>query len=402
MTDVEAAVIHDPARLASLRAANLLDTPPEEAFDRLTRLAARLVHAPLTLVNLVDDRRQFSKSCFAPVGWPDDRMAPLEDSYCKWVVTSGEPVAIPDARQDERVRGSAMLSELSVVSYLGIPLTTPAGHTLGTLCVAGFEPRDWTADEIALLRDLATSAVNEIVLRLDARARREVERMKDELISIVAHELRTPLTSIRGSLGLLASGRMNTETPQARRMMEIAAQNSDRLVRLINDMLDLERLESGSMELQLADVSAEELVQSSLDALRGGAEAGGVRLESVIEPGLTLRADPDRMVQVMINLVSNAVKFSPAGAAVTVIGERRGSEALFQVRDAGPGIPPEKLEEIFERFKQVDSSDSRAKGGTGLGLAICRSIIGQHGGRVWAASELGRGSTFFFTLPLAA
>ena len=401
LTEAEAASIADPTRLAVLRATHLLDSPPEEAFDRLTRLASKLVDAPLALVNLVDDHRQFSKSCFAPAAWPSDREAPLADSYCKWAVIEREPVAIADARADERVRSSAMVIELGVLSYLGIPLLTPDGFALGTLCVAGFEPRDWTDEEVRTLQDLAASAVNEIVLRLDARARREIERIKDELVSIVAHELRTPLTSIRGSLGLLASGKLDPLTGQGKRMIEIAAQNSERLVRLINDVLDLERVESGRMELERTAVPASGLVDASLDAVRAMAQAAGITLEHHVDPALVLYADPDRVVQVLVNLLSNAVKFSEGGQTVQLLAERRGGEALFQVRDHGRGVPAEKLESIFERFQQVDSSDSRAKGGTGLGLAISRSIAREHGGRVWAASELGRGSTFFFTVPLA-
>ncbi len=400
-TAEEARAIGDPARLKTLRATGLLDSPEEEAFDRLTRLASRLLGTPLALVNLVDDERQFSKSRVAPPAWPDGRETDMVDSYCKWTVASGEPVAIEDARLDERVSGSGTANEQGLLSYLGIPLVTPGGHALGALCVAGFEPRTWTDDEIRLLQDLTASAVNEIVSRLDARASREMERVKDELVSIVAHELRTPLTSIRGSLGLLASGKVNLESPQARRMLDIALQNSNRLVRLINDMLDLERMESGSAELSREAAPAAVLVEQALDAVRAGASAAEVSLEVTLEPELMLYADPDRIAQVLINLVSNAVKFSPQGAAVRVMAERRGGEALFQVRDAGRGIPPEKLELIFERFKQADSSDAREKGGTGLGLAISRSIVRQHGGRVWAASEVGRGSTFFFTVALA-
>lgn len=401
LTDEEARAIGDPARLKALRATGLLDSPEEEAFDRLTRLASRLLGTPLALVNLVDDERQFSKSRVAPPAWPEGRHTDMVDSYCKWTVASGEPVAIEDARLDERVSGSGTANEQGLLSYLGIPLVTPGGHALGALCVAGFEPRTWTDDEIRLLQDLTASAVNEIASRLDARASREMERVKDELVSIVAHELRTPLTSIRGSLGLLASGKVDLESPQARRMLDIALQNSNRLVRLINDMLDLERMESGSAELSREGVPAAVLVEQALDAVRASASAAEVSLEVTLEPELVLYADPDRMAQVLINLLSNAIKFSPQGAAVRVMAERRGGEALFQVRDAGRGIPPEKLELIFERFKQADSSDARDKGGTGLGLAISRSIVRQHGGRVWAASEVGRGSTFFFTVALA-
>ena len=390
--------LRDPARLAALNATALLDSPPEESFDRLTRIAAEFLDAPLALVNLLDDERQFAKSCFAPPGWPDDPNSPVGESYCRWTIIERRPVVITDARTDERVRDSVFLRDLNLVSYLGVPLILSNGHALGTLCVAGFEPREWTEREVRLLSDLAASVTTEVELRLDAAERRQMARLKDEFVSIVAHELRTPLTSIRGSLGLLASGRLNG-TPQAQRMLEIAAQNSDRLVRLINDMLDLDRLQSGRLELKPARVEAAPLVEQSMHAVEGTASGVQVALEARIDPGLDVWADPDRVVQVLVNLLSNAAKFSPPGAVVEVVAENRGEQALFQVRDRGRGIPADKLDAIFERFRQVDSSDARDKGGTGLGLAICRSIVQQHGGRIWVASEWGKGSTFFFTLP---
>jgi signal transduction histidine kinase len=393
--------LRDPARLAVLAASNLVGSPAEEAFDRLTRLAAGFLNTPLALVNVVDHEKQYSKSCFVPPDWPGDVEAPLADSYCRWVVVEREPVVIADARLDDRVAASRMTTELGLVCYLGIPLLLSSGVVLGSLCVAGFEPREWTEREMAVLGDLAASVVTEIELRLDLSARKQLERLKDELVSVVAHELRTPLTSIRGSLGLLASGSMDPASPQARRMVQIAAQNSDRLVRLINDMLDLERLESGTMELERTHVHAAVLVEEAVDSVRHAASAAGVRLESDVAPELTLLADRDRVVQVLLNLLANAVKFSPRGGVVTLLAERRGEEAAFQVRDHGRGIPPEMLDVVFDRFRQVDSSDAREKGGTGLGLPICRSIVQQHGGRIWAASVVGSGSTFFFTLPVA-
>jgi PAS domain S-box-containing protein len=165
--------LRDPERLAALHETGLLDTPPEEPFDRLTRLTAAFLRAPLALVNLVDDRRQFSKSCFAPPEWPSGREAPLADSFCKHAVVSREPLRIEDAREHPLVRSSAMVRDLGVASYLGVPLVTPEGHALGTLCVADFTPRSWGTEEVRALTDLAASALTEIRLR---GAHAELER----------------------------------------------------------------------------------------------------------------------------------------------------------------------------------------------------------------------------------
>lgn len=237
----------------------------------------------------------------------------------------------------------------------------------------------------------------------DISDRREVERLKDEFVSVVSHELRTPLTSIRGSLGLVANGVLENQPQKAQRMLEIAVNNSDRLIRLINDILDIERIESGKVQMtkQMCDVA--NLMNQSVDIMRTLAEKAEVNL-SVTPLSVRLYADPDRMIQTLTNLLSNAIKFSEPGSTVWLTAQLKNtaqSKVLFQVKDQGRGIPADKLETIFGRFQQVDASDSRKKGGTGLGLAICRSIVQHHDGEIWVESVLGKGSTFYVSVPLA-
>ena len=239
-----------------------------------------------------------------------------------------------------------------------------------------------------------------VVAFRDMTDRYELDRIKSEFVSTVSHELRTPLTSIRGSLGLLASGRLGEVTDKGHRMLDIAVANTDRLIRLINDILDIERLESGKVTLVRKRVYVSELLDNTMELLRDLADRAGVRLQNEAIRG-AIWADHDRITQTLTNLLSNAIKFSPRGSTVTVAGTQQGDYLQFEVRDQGRGVPPEKLETIFDRFQQVDSSDAREKGGTGLGLAICRSIVQQHGGRIWAESRVGEGSTFYFTVSLA-
>jgi PAS domain S-box-containing protein len=245
------------------------------------------------------------------------------------------------------------------------------------------------------------SAEGAVVTFRDVTERREVERMKDEFVSVVSHELRTPLTSIRGSLGLLAAGTLGDVPERGRRMLEIAVQNTDRLVRLINDILDIERIESGKVPMRVQRVDAAILLDEALEVVQPMADRAGIRLRAPVRGG-TVEGDRDRLVQVLTNLLSNAVKFSEPGGAVDVHTAREGRDVVFRVHDRGRGIPSEHLESVFERFRQIDSSDARQKGGTGLGLAIARSIVLQHGGRIWAESAPGEGSTFTFCIPAAA
>jgi PAS domain S-box-containing protein len=232
----------------------------------------------------------------------------------------------------------------------------------------------------------------------DVTHRRAAERLKDELISVVSHELRTPLTAIRGSLGLLAGGVMQSYPERAARMVEMALQNAERLSRLINQFLDLEKMASGQLQVERRAFPLREIVGGACDTVRPLVEKSGLWLVSEVDD-LTVNVDPDRMVQVLTNLLSNAIKFSPPGGTVWVRGCERDGALELHVRDQGRGIPASKLETVFERFQQVDSSDSREKGGTGLGLPICRNLVELHGGRIWAESEPGGGTTFTAVLP---
>jgi PAS domain S-box-containing protein len=232
----------------------------------------------------------------------------------------------------------------------------------------------------------------------DTTERRALERMKDEFISMVSHELRTPLTAMRGALGMLGDGQAGELPERARRLVESASDSAERLMRLTNDILDIERIEAGRFTLAKKECDAGTLARQAAEAMRPLAERTGVTL--AVEPASArLRADPDRVLQALTNLLSNAIKFSAAGGTVRLTVEPRESEVLFQVRDHGRGIPPEHLEHVFDRFLQVEAADARERGGTGLGLYISRSIVEQHGGRIWAESAPGAGSTFAFALP---
>ncbi len=240
-----------------------------------------------------------------------------------------------------------------------------------------------------------------VVMFRDITERLAIERMKDEFVSTVSHELRTPLTSIRGALGLLGSGLIGTVEERAKRMLDIAISNTDRLVRLINDILDLERIESGKVELNKTDVNVAEVMEEAVLVVQAIADAAGVAI--VLEKvDATASLDRDRIVQTLTNLLGNAIKFSPRGTNVRLSGSVDQLNLTFRIRDEGRGVPVDQLDTIFERFKQVDASDSRDKGGSGLGLPICRSIVAAHGGRIWAESVEGQGSAFSFTLPRSA
>ncbi|MBX9692877.1 MAG: PAS domain-containing sensor histidine kinase, partial [Cyanobacteria bacterium] len=235
---------------------------------------------------------------------------------------------------------------------------------------------------------------------LDVSERREVERLKKEFVSTVSHELRTPLTSIRGSLTLLSVGAIGKLPEQAQKVVAIAERNTIRLIGLINDILDIEKLEAGKLDMVFDNTSISDILERSEQSVSSFASNNGVKLEILPSDALVF-ADGDRIVQVLVNLLSNAIKFSENGQTVTVVVENAAGFVQVKVIDRGRGIPEKFKKLLFQRFQQVEASDAKKKGGTGLGLAICKGIIEQHGGQIGVESQEGKGSTFWFRVPPA-
>jgi len=255
----------------------------------------------------------------------------------------------------------------------------------------------------APLRNELGHVAGAVVAFHDITRLREVDRLKDEFVSIVSHELRTPLTSIRGSVQLVLDEPGSVADPEMRKLLQIALNNCERLVRIINDILDVSKIESGNLTLRRKAVHVADLVRQSIDVVASPAANARVRLEVKVPASIRpVMVDPDRIVQAIVNLLSNAVKFAPPDSAVTTTVTGSEHMVTIAVADHGEGIAPENLNRLFRKFQQVDSSSSRRKGGTGLGLAITKALVEQHGGRIFVDSELHKGTRFSFTLPTAS
>ena len=330
------------------------------------------VSGSITFLNAVAERM---------TGWSLEEAAgrPLAEVFCAQVAT------VPTGDCDSSLLQAVTQGETIIVAH------DVFRRADGSTYAAEFSS--------APMRDSNGMLIGAVIAVRDITERRAMERLKDEFVSTVSHELRTPLTSIRGALGLLSSGMLGAVAEKGQRMLQIAVTNTDRLVRLINDILDIERLDSGKIELDRSAVDAYELMTQAVEGVQAMADAAGVQL--TLEPcSAKIRVDSDRIIQTLTNLLGNAIKFSPPGTTVTLSAEADPQELTLRVADRGRGIPDDKVKLIFERFKQVDASDSRDKGGSGLGLAISSSIVAAHGGRIWTEKNGDQGSVFLFTLPL--
>jgi len=294
--------------------------------------------------------------------------------------------------------GAERLNGLHCKTVLGVTLPTLLEQCEVSLCKsdgtvfpAELAISEWTQ---------ATDICYTVVIR-DLTERHRIDRMKDEFLATVSHELRTPLTSIIGALGLLSSGAAGVLPKTALPLTEVAKRNSERLGHLIDDILDLTKLEGHQMVLQLRPTRLDSLLHEAMTANQGYADRAGVKLCAIILEGTPqVRVDADRFLQIMANLLSNAIKHSPQGDVVQVSMDRSATHVCVKVHDRGPGIDPQFRSHLFEKFSQADSSDRRAKGGTGLGLYITRILVERMGAQVEVDSVAGAGATFMLQFPI--
>lgn len=513
---------NETSRLAALRDLHILDTPSEDRFDRITRIAAKLFDLPIALISLVDENRQWFKSRQGL----DAEQTGRDISFCGHAILQDNVFVIEDTLADPRFSDNPLVKGQPLIRfYAGVPLSGDNDTKLGTLCIIDRKPRHFSERDRVMLSGLAMwverelgiaseyqavairlenklrlasvmenlvegvitadshgniESVNAAVMQIfgyaqdeligsnitrliptaqhaehgtymarlraaptpltrhtfettgarkdgsalpldvsfsdlviggkrlfigivrDITERKQMEQAKKEFISTVSHELRTPLTSIMGSLELVTSGVSGSLPPELAPLVDIAHKNAARLVRLINDILDIDKIESGMMHFDLHSRELMPLITQAIEANQDYASQYGVKL--VLGdglPGAQVKVDSDRLAQVLANLLSNAAKFSPKDAEVTAAVSRHEGGFRISVSDCGPGIPAEFKSRIFQKFSQADSSDTRQKGGTGLGLNITKAIVEHMGGRIGFASRPGAGTTFYVDLPEA-
>lgn len=393
--------VSDPDRLAALDRSRLLDSPPEEAFDRLTRLASRLLDVPVALVSLVDDRRQFFKSAVGLSGEiAESRATSLSHSFCRHVVDSGVALAVEDAREHPLVRDNPSV-EAGAISYCGVPIVDPAGRTLGTLCVLHSEPRPWSPDDIHALQDLAAAATAEVRLRFIAQDLADTGDALRKMVATASHDIRNPLAVIKGYAGLLADEDNLTDAERkefASHIRDAASQAHA----LITDLAHVSRLEAGTVKPRPTVIAVGAAARSVIDQNHA---QGFDEVLVTVPDELKAIVDPAHFSRILTNLLTNAVRY--AGKEVQVDGYADGDSAVISVSDSGPGVPDDLVPRVFEKFSRGDDAVRAAPEGSGLGLSIVAGLVRANGGRVryepnTSAGGHSTGASFVVELPLSS
>jgi len=394
---------NETQRLASLRDLKILDTPTEERFDRITRIAQYIFKVPITLVSLIDANRQWFKSRQGL----SVAETPRDISICGHAILGSGLFVVEDAAKDPRFADNPLIvGDPKIRFYAARPLSAPDGSKVGTLCLIDRRPRQLTPEEVQVLKDLGVMAENElnnIDLAESHNAALELARVKSEFLANMSHEIRTPLNAIIPLTRLLMDTKLDD---QQNELVQTIGRSGEALLTIINDVLDFSKIEAGKMSLETTDFDIRETIEGAVELLNLRAQNKGISLASFIATNVPpdLRGDPGRIRQVLINFVSNAVKFTAKGEVRVQVAKERETDnravLRFSVSDTGIGMSPEAQRRLFQPFTQADSSTTRKYGGTGLGLTICKKLVELMGGDIGCESEAGKGSTFWFKVPL--
>lgn len=375
-----------------LRRLNMLDTPAETSFDRVSTLAARILNVPIALVSLVDDKRQFFKSC---VGLPEPyskwRETPLSSSFCKHVVNSAKPLILSDARKDDIHCFNEAIENLGAVAYLGCPLQKD-GQVLGSFCVIDTEERCWTEEEVCIVKDLSEAVMTEIELRAKSEQHAAALRERERMLAVISHDLRAPLQTITTSMALLEFTELDDESLE---YVEVTNQSVSRMNRMIEDLLDVSSMALDTLSVTLERVDVGSVVEEVHKAVALLAEDKDIEVIIDCAEPCHAQADRDRLLQALYNLLDNALRFTPAGGSIEITVRAQNGEVEFQVADTGPGIAKQDLPNVFD---WAWHANRQGKGGTGLGLSITKGIVISHGGRIRVENRTAGGARFVFTL----
>ncbi|WP_163868740.1 GAF domain-containing sensor histidine kinase [Myxococcus eversor] len=386
----------DPNRLQAIRETGLMDTPPEEAFDRLARLAAQLLDVPLTIMSLVDADRQFFKADYGLASpFKETRTLPIDASLCRYTL-EGEPIISSNAPADVFLKFHPSTGPWGIVALIVLPLINPEGHVLGTFCCIQPKVREWTEQDLTVMRELTASIMTEVNLRNQIKKLKTEQNLRDTFVAALTHDLRTPLTAAKMSVQLL--GRRHADLASVQTSVTRVSGSLDRAERMIQNLLDASRIQAGKqVALEMGECDFHAVTAQTLDELAAlYPERFVLKAEGVFK----MKADPLGLRRIVENLASNAAKYGEPGTPIEVLLDRSERQVSLQVRNQGLPIAADELQTIFEPFHRTRSAAESAEKGWGLGLPLVRGLAEAHGGKATVTSSAEQGTCFTVTLPL--
>ncbi|GAA5123975.1 GAF domain-containing sensor histidine kinase [Luteolibacter yonseiensis] len=407
--------INHPLRLEALEDTQLLDSLPEESYDRFTRLACHILKAEVSLISLVAETRQFFKSQYG-LGEPlrTTRQNDISYSFCRYVVEGGAPFIVEDAVSDPRVSKNPAVTELGIAAYLGIPISTPDGCILGSLCAAGTSPRSWSANDLRNLSDLAAAVCREIelseqslVIRNTLKNLEDRSQVLERDLRTTVHDLRTPAGAISSCLELISLND-DARSQETMELLDICQESTASLLDMLQQLLVNGHLKASQGQmLDIQSVSASQLLRRAARVTRTMANEAKVKLDLTWPDELIYLMVDERLIErVFLNLITNAIKFSPAGGSVRIRMRREGTPesplCRISVIDHGPGVPDSEKLRIFEEFATGSNTSNHAQASFGIGLGFCKTVVDTHGGQIGVEDAPDGGSSFYCVLPALA
>jgi signal transduction histidine kinase len=392
-------------RLAALQDYCILDTAPESDFDEITRLASFICGTPISVMSLIDTNRQWFKS---RIGLDADE-TPRDVAFCAHTILQPDIMIVNDAHQDERFFDNPLVkSDPHIRFYAGVPLITPEGYALGSLCAMDRVPRELDPHQLEALNTLAKQVVKNMELRISHLKLREMASQlvnlnanKDRLFSLVAHDLKSPFSGVLGMLEMMAEEGDTISPAEMKDHLRMLSRSARDTFSLMENLLQWSTFESGETPYHPVRVNLDEIVCGVISLVQAAAGRKSVAVSADVPSDLYVLADKSMVHSIIQNLIANALKFTPEGGRVTVDVQVSNEWVEVSVRDTGVGMSPTQLAKIRNRESGHTSYGTRGESGTGLGLNICQRFIEKHGGRFSVQSAPGEGTTMSFTLPRA-